>query len=272
MGLRQLARSIASSPSVSERFRTIDPGTRQALADIESPLVLSLSALCLAKERFGIEALTSCEISLALEEAGVALSIESIRRALAHATGSVCARRSLDHQDISYAVMTAGERKVPSQLRAGALQVLRFDGNTPRTARLRVGEVLGSLTSPVSICDPYLGFKTLQILEEIPKSTSVRFLTIHTTEAPGKLQSALRDFSRERPEVTFRAAQPSAGLHDRYILASSMLLLLGHGLKDVGTKESFVIVLDHHLVPDLILEIHTAFATRWTAATPLCKS
>lgn len=44
---------------------------------------------------------------------------------------------------------------------------------------------------------------------------------------------------------------------------------MGHGLKDIGNKESFVIRLDKELVPDLIRETIQAFDLRWNAGTKI---
>jgi hypothetical protein len=42
--------------------------------------------------------------------------------------------------------------------------------------------------------------------------------------------------------------------------------LLGHGLKDIGGKESFLIKLDNSFIPDLVKEIIESFDKRWTSA------
>jgi hypothetical protein len=44
------------------------------------------------------------------------------------------------------------------------------------------------------------------------------------------------------------------------------MLILGHGLKDIGGKESFIIRLGRDLVPDLLNEVRKVFDARWKIA------
>ena len=43
-------------------------------------------------------------------------------------------------------------------------------------------------------------------------------------------------------------------------------MLLGHGLKDIGSKESFMIRLEVDMVKDLIKELNTSFDNLWNKA------
>ena len=98
--------------------------------------------------------------------------------------------------------------------------------------------------------------------------SSIRFLT----KKPDKEEKTfigrqLRDFTSEHPHVEVRKAQ-GKDLHDRFILTSDELILLGHGLKDVGGKDSFIIRLGRHLTGDVITTVLQAFDKKWKAATP----
>lgn len=44
-------------------------------------------------------------------------------------------------------------------------------------------------------------------------------------------------------------------------------MILGHGLRDIGYKESFVVFLERSLISTIIEEITTAFENRWKSAT-----
>jgi hypothetical protein len=79
----------------------------------------------------------------------------------------------------------------------------------------------------------------------------------------------MRDFKKERPKFTFRIATNPNDLHDRYVVTTQQLLILGHGLKDIGGKESFTIRLGRELVPDLIKETIAVFDSRWKTANPI---
>ena len=58
-------------------------------------------------------------------------------------------------------------------------------------------------------------------------------------------------------------------LHDRYIVDDRGLLILGHGLKDIGKKESFAIFREKSLNSDIIRDILRAFFDRWESAIPI---
>jgi hypothetical protein len=147
--------------------------------------------------------------------------------------------------------------------------LIYIDGTKPRTDRRELGEVLGDLKGTVRVCDPYYGVRSLDSLELIPKTAKVRFLTAKTSESAVKWASALKDFNQERPNVELRLTARQQDLHDRYVLSDSKLLIVGHGLKDIGNKESFVIVLPRTLAGDLLDDVQRSFDEKWANATPL---
>ncbi len=248
--------------SLLDNFRELDQPIKETLADISSPLLLSFAALDLAYKKCGIERLTVEHITACLEVAGVAVKKTSISRSLARAKNRVSTGRNEDGK-VSYKLMTKGKREIEPLLGGEKLSVVRVESNRPRTAFLTLRKILSTITGVVRICDPYYGVRTLDTLDHFPKTCEVRFLTAKSSETRRKIQGALRDFKKERPKVEFRIAANPQDLHDRYIIAKDQLLILGHGLKDIGGKESFIIRLDHHLVPDLIKEMIAIFDIRW---------
>ncbi len=249
-------------------FSSADQSTKDVIADIESPLLLAFSALSLADELCGIQKLSSEHIVACLEAAGVAVTKKSISTALARAGTRVSRSIGLDGE-VFYRLMTKGKREVAPLLGAGSLNVVRFAQGKPRTARMRLRDAMSGLSGLIRVCDPYYGIRTLDSLESVPAACSIRFLTAKTSEATGKVKNAFRDFVKERPTTEFRVAQKSAALHDRYVLGSDELLLVGHGLKDIGAKESFLVRIDKGLGKGLISETRDAFDENWKIATPL---
>jgi hypothetical protein len=92
-------------------------------------------------------------------------------------------------------------------------------------------------------------------------------LTAKTSESVSKLQRAIRDFIKERAKAEFRLAAKPSDLHDRYVVTTDVLLILGHGLKDIGGRESFIIRLGRDLSADLIDETTKAFDARWIGSS-----
>jgi hypothetical protein len=251
--------------SLLDSFQSLDDGLKEKLADISSPRTLSFLALRLAQERNNVDRLTAEHIVACLESAGVAVKKVAISRALANAGDFVSVTRNIDGES-SYKLMTKGKRVVDKLLTNDCLSVVKIEQNHPRTARIELKNILGNLNGLIRICDPYYGIRTFDSLDSIPNSCVVKFLTQKTSESERRLLGALSDFKKERPKCEFRLVDSSAGIHDRFLVTDSELLLLGHGLKDIGGKESFLIKLDNSLIPDLVKEIIASFDKRWTSA------
>lgn len=252
--------------SLLETFSSLDEGAKEALADVDSPLLLTLAALDIAATEAGVDRLTAEHVVACLEAAGVAIKKTSVSRALARAGSRVATSKNEDRETL-YRLMTRGKKEIENLLGGELMAVVRIEGGQPRTARRRLGEMLSELKGTVRICDPYYGIRTLDSLDHVPKECDVRFLTSKTNESAQKTQSAIRDFTKERPKTEFRIAAVPSELHDRYVLTADSLLFLGHGLKDIGGKESFLIRLERSLAPDLFREIGGAFDKRWQAAS-----
>lgn len=254
--------------SLIETFRSLNPETKNILADFSSPLLLSFATLSIAHEQAGVDQLSAEHIIACLEAAGVSVKRKSVARALARAKDRVSTTKGIEGETL-YRLMTKGYRDVAAYLGGGQISILRIESGKPRTAHVKLRKILSTLQGPIRICDPYYGIRTLESLDYIPTVKKVKFLTAKTNEAGYKLSGALRDFKKERPNVEFRKITIPSDIHDRYVVTKKQLLILGHGLKDIGGKESFMICMASDLVPDLIKEIISAFDSRWNIATPI---
>ncbi len=261
---------IESDDPIYDGFRKLDDGTKDALASIEYPLQQGIAALTLAEDRFGAEYLTTEQISNALECAGVAVSPTQLEKAFSRAKGRVSRRKS--NGETWYKVMTPGRREVEPLLESGNIKVLYVDSGRPRTARRKLGEILSELQGLVRVCDPYCGLGTLDSLEMIPEACEVEFLTLQKVNS-AKLDGPLEAFRRERKHTELRklpsVPNTPSEIHDRYVLSGDKVLIVGHGLMDIGGKESFVITLEKSLVPDLFEQLRQSFDEKWGRALPL---
>lgn len=254
--------------SLLASFEGLDDGAKDTLADLSSPRILSLAALHIAKTKCRVDELSAEHITACLEAAGVAVKQLSVSRAMASAVGFVSSRRD-DDGEVFYKIMTKGRREVEAVFGGTHMAVVRVEGNQPRTARIKLAEMLSALKGPVRICDPYYGVRTLDTLDLIPRSCAIHFLTMRTNEPERQWKGAFQDFKRERPRAEFRVASKTATLHDRYLVTEDAILILGHGFKDIGGKESFIISLTKDISPDLIRETIQSFNARWKEGTPI---
>jgi hypothetical protein len=251
-----------------QTFASLPAGLKEVLAETDSPMLAAFAALDIANNEAQLDRLTCEEIVACLEAAGVAFSKVSIARSLNRAGNKVSVTTN-GNGDPTYKLMTKGKRDVEDILGGELLSVVRIEAGQPRTARIRLAEVIARIKGTVRICDPFYGLRSLDSLDHVPKQSPIRFLTSKTNESPTKLNAAIKDLQKERPNCEFKLAGTGHGIHDRYVLTDDFLLLLGHGLKDIGGKESFIVRLDKDLAPDLLKEIGQSFDARWQAGSPL---
>ena len=55
----------------------------------------------------------------------------------------------------------------------------------------------------------------------------------------------------------------ASDIHDRYIISSDSLVILGHSIKDLGGSESFAVKLDKNLIADMYETVKSNFDRRW---------
>jgi hypothetical protein len=147
--------------------------------------------------------------------------------------------------------------------------VTMVETNKPRTAHIELQALLKDISGVVRICDPYYGTGTLYRLDLLAKSNEVRFLS-RTPDSGEKaiLPRALSEFRKEHPHIFFRRST-TADFHDRFILSDVEIIVVGHGLKDLGNKDSFVIRLPLELAQDVIEATRKTFDDRWQHAVDI---
>jgi hypothetical protein len=251
--------------SLLETFESLPLSTKHALDDLSGARLLGLAALEIAENEAGVDRLSAEHIVACLEIAGVAVKKLSISRSLSAAKGLVSYR--VDDGEVFYKIMTKGKKKIVPYLSSGQLSAVLVEKDQPRTARSELKERLGGLKGDVRICDPYYGISTLDSLDHVPKVCPMKFLSVNASGDPRSLAGAVRDFKKQRTGSEFRLAPKNAGIHDRYIVSRDKIIILGHGLKDIGNKQSFVIELGRDVASDLIDTTIKAFDSHWNKGT-----
>ena len=116
----------------------------------------------------------------------------------------------------------------------------------------------------IQIVDPYCGERTLDILGNV-KNRVVKFITrVENLREKNKKRflRELKDFKSEHPEIEFKN-YPHKDIHDRYIISSELLVILGHSIKDLGAKESFAIILNKDMNKNIVEALIENFNRRW---------
>lgn len=128
-------------------------------------------------------------------------------------------------------------------------------------------KIIESLGGDLCIVDPFYGNGTFYVLEKFGKSRKIRFLSCKLgNEEQGnisKFDINLKRFRKEFKNIEMRKYDKPYELHDRYIIADNALIIIGHGIKDLADKESFVIFLPKKHVAKFLPVLKKSFEERW---------
>jgi hypothetical protein len=128
-------------------------------------------------------------------------------------------------------------------------------------------KIIEILQGDLCIVDPFYGNGTFFVLEKFGKTRKIRFLSSQLgneeQQNPTKFDINLRRFKKEFKNIELRKFDKPYELHDRYIIAKNALVIIGHGIKDLANKESFVIFLPEKLVKNFLPQLKERFEQKW---------
>lgn len=232
------------------------------------PLERGLWVLLVGKEKTNTPYLNSKQIAHILTEIrGISTTSTSIAKTFMNARGKI--NKGSHGGRYFYKIMQKGKEHLFQISGRSNLSVIFIESGKPRTAKKRFEEIARKLTGDLLICDPFYGVKTLDILEKINPECDIRFLTSRTNENINKFKVALKDFRKEKPNLEIRIYTKFDELHDRYIISADSVIIIGHGLKDLGNKESFIVVLPSEIASDVKESLVEVFNRRWRISKPL---
>ena len=253
-----------------KNFREADVSDFPDFHSCEKPLERGLWVLWVSKEKLGIKRLTAEQIASIIRDVQeTSIEARSITGSFNRAGGKI--HRYTGDKGTYFEIMRLGKDHLLSQVKEGSVNVFYFEpGRRYTSKRLLSKNILDNLVGELRIVDPYPGQRALDVLGDL-KNRRVKFLT--RVENLGQAQRNrfshdLQDFKSENPEVEFRN-YPHADIHDRYIISSDVLAILGHSIKDLGAKESFAIVLNKNTNKNIVDALTANFDRRWKESTAL---
>lgn len=256
--------------SLVKRFCEADTSDIPDFDNYENPLEMGLWVLWVAKDKLQIRKLTAEQIaSIIRDDKEISIDVKSINNAFNRAKGKVHIYH--ENGEVYFEVMRPGKDHLLSLLKEESVEVFYFEpGKKYSAKRILTRVILEELKGKLQIVDPYCGERTLDILRDV-KNKSIEFLTrvenISGKEGSGFLRD-LRDFKSEYKTIEFRN-YPNTDIHDRYVISEDSLVILGHSLKDLGSKESFAIILNKETSRNIVEALIENFNRRWKQATPL---
>jgi hypothetical protein len=256
--------------NLTKRFSEADTSDFPDFHNYKNPLEMGLWVLCVAKDKLGIKKLTAEQIASVIRDVKeISIDAKSVNYSFTPAKGKVHIYH--ENGEVYFEIMKPGKDHVLSLIKQGSVEVFYFEpGQKYSTKRILSKGILEGLREKLQIVDPYCGERTLDILKEI-KDKPIEFLTrvenLNQKERERFLRE-LQDFKPECPTIEFRN-YPNTDIHDRYIISEDSLVILGHSLKDLGSKESFAIVLDKNSSKNIVEALVENFNRRWKQATRL---
>ena len=217
----------------------------------------ALWCLWFAKDKVGIEYLSAAEISTILADIFEVSAEESaIRMALTRAREKVHTRTL--RQTKRFSIMQAGRDSLDA---ATVNRAFVVDPAQQHTSIRKIAELLGQFTGNAKICDPYLDPRTLQVLEMIPDSCTIQFLSTPPKQNANALLRQYNAYKNEHGNLEIRTILPGQ-LHDRYAIVGPNMWLIGHSLNRIGTKQTFIVKLDG----DIKQQTEQNFDAAWQTA------
>jgi hypothetical protein len=232
---------------------------------VDNPLEAGLWCLYVSKDEFGIDYLANEDIENILQEyLDIPITGLAIARAFARA-----GKKIIRHSG-GCKISSLGENYLKGLKKNEPLNVVYVNPSKPRTAKKDLESLIKSIPKDeLLICDPYYGLGTLEVLEVFAKHhKSIKFLTtrIGGGEKQSALSTAVADFNKEHGKKVELRLTASKELHDRYILGKNCFLIVGHGIKDLGRKESLIVVVEDRYGKDIRKTITKNFFSRWLSA------
>jgi hypothetical protein len=235
----------------------------------DTPLLKCLWALKAGKLSHSYpEFITADTISEILLLADVNLPSLRVHRTLARA-GDAVARRGKG-KATEFRIVGHGERILDKG--AGHQGPLTFyvTGKAPWSdRRFVVKEAMKKAAGDVRILDKYFGVESLDFLQDFQRNRRIRFLTSNPSKNLGQLQREVARFKKEFPNSEFKAYPSPHELHDRYLVFDKEVWFVGHGIKNLGEKESFVVILQEPFGKDIRNTLLESFEARWANSPDL---
>ena len=255
---------------LSENFSSLNTSGFPDFHNYKKTLERGLWVLWIAKDKLGIRKLTAAQIVLIIRHVKeISIDEKSIIYAFNRANDKI--HSDQENGKVCYEIMKPGKDFLISQINEGFLEVLYFEPNKHFTSKkLLTKNILDNINGEMRIVDPYCGERTLDVLGNL-KNRDIKFMTkVDNLRDKDKerLLRELKDFKLEKTNIEFRN-YPHTDIHDRYIISDELLVILGHSIKDLGSKESFAIVFRKEANKNVVEALAENFNRRWKQSTIL---
>jgi hypothetical protein len=240
-----------------------------------SQLNQALWALEVVKDKADIKRITAKTICYILSEIKeINIKEKAVIRAFARSGGKIKSYK--EGNKTYYEIMQPGRKSLEKagQIGVTANGITFFTGGQSWTdPNKNFPQIINILKGDLCIVDPYYGEGTFYVLEKFGKKRKIRFLSCFLGSKEqqniGGFNIGLTRFKKEFKNITLKKYSQGDELHDRYILADNALVIVGHGIKDLASKESFIVYLPRSLVGNFINTLKNLFNQRWAKSNEI---
>src|SRR3989338_9188641 len=235
---------------IIEKFTKVDTSAYPDFYNFRKPFEMGLWILWVAKDSLQIKRLTAEQIAEIIRDIyEISIDAKSIIYSLNRAGDKIHTYQEGD--GIHFEIMRPGKDHLTQQVKEGSIELFYFEHDRRYTSkRILSKNILNSLKGELRIVDPYCSERTLDILTD-GKDRDIKLLT--------KVENL-----KEKEKNKFLP-----DLHDRYIISSDFLAILGHSIKGLGSKESFSIILNKNMYRNMVEALTENFNRRWKQSAVL---
>lgn len=253
---------------ITNKFKAVDPSAHGSIYnDSFRDMERALWILTVSKRDLDMDYMNGEVISEILTEVfEIKSKALSIKRALASCGDKINVKK--EGKNILYKIMKKGEEHLGRYSPSENITLVYIEQDKPRTAKKSFSNIIKQYNGEIMICDPYYGVKLLDIIESFSKGAKIKILSSKSNEEK-KFLRAYQDFIKENHNVEFRLYPHPEHLHDRYILTKDTLFFIGHSIKDLGNKESFIVALNKTSCQDTLRSLLELFSRRWKISKPI---
>lgn len=254
-----------------KKIKGSDFNSYPSLESCSKPMDAGLWALAILKKELGLdeEYFTDDDIRRILQIRGYSFKPSEIVRGFTKA-GRKIDRLKLEEKT-AFMIMEPGIKYLKQIKGNDEIETIFLDGTKHWTDYKQFSKLIQNTHGELKILDKFYSRSSLQTISDIGKKRKIQFLTSKLSGAEDltKFNSEYSKFKIEFKNVKTRIYPKEYELHDRYIISSDFLILLGRGLQDIGSKESFVIAFKNNVVQDIKELLESKFDERWKKSNNL---
>jgi len=212
--------------------------------------------------------------NILLEVLNISSEAKSVKIALNPFIGTLVHQKDFGGETL-YKIMEKGKEHLRDMAGEGKTTIYRITGATPRADKQFLADVIKSSKSELKIVDPFFGSKTLANIEKFYFGKPIKLLTTQVNlerhQSRSTFDSDLSDFKTQHKNFQVRIFPNNPKeIHDRYIIMKNSIILVGHGIKDLGGKESFILTFEGKDIGEsIIADLDKKFELRWNKSTAL---